>query len=298
MYWKDLSDVSTQLESKNYISTDAINMSVYLAAKLGKPLLIEGPPGVGKTEIAKVLSAIYDTDLIRLQCYEGLSVEHAIYEWDYHRQLLALKLIEADSLSLSEKEGLIFDDKYLLRRPLLQSISQHKSPVLLLDELDRADEEFESFLLELLSEWQISIPEIGTIQAITKPQVIITSNRIRELSEALRRRCMYLWLDYPTLEKEQEIVRRKVPEINETLSREICVFIQEVRKMRINKVPSISETIDWAFALSGMHIEHLERAMIEDTLGIVLKDWKDIRTAQDSLSELFERVGVIQKLKA
>jgi len=298
MYWKDLSDVSTQLESKNYISTDAINMSVYLAAKLGKPLLIEGPPGVGKTEIAKVLSAIYDTDLIRLQCYEGLSVEHAIYEWDYHRQLLALKLIEADSLSLSEKEGLIFDDKYLLRRPLLQSISQHKSPVLLLDELDRADEEFESFLLELLSEWQISIPEIGTIQAITKPQVIITSNRTRELSEALRRRCMYLWLDYPTLEKEQEIVRRKVPEINETLSREICVFIQEVRKMRINKVPSISETIDWAFALSGMHIEHLERAMIEDTLGIVLKDWKDIRTAQDSLSELFERVGVIQKLKA
>jgi len=298
MYWKDLSDVSTQLESKNYISTDAINMSVYLAAKLGKPLLIEGPPGVGKTEIAKVLSAIYDTDLIRLQCYEGLSVEHAIYEWDYHRQLLALKLIEADSLSLSEKEGLIFDDKYLLRRPLLQSISQHKSPVLLLDELDRADEEFESFLLELLSEWQISIPEIGTIQAITKPQVIITSNRTRELSEALRRRCMYLWLDYPTLEKEQQIVRRKVPEINETLSREICVFIQEVRKMRINKVPSISETIDWAFALSGMHIEHLERAMIEDTLGIVLKDWKDIRTAQDSLSELFERVGVIQKLKA
>jgi len=298
MYWKDLSDVSTQLESKNYISTDAINMSVYLAAKLGKPLLIEGPPGVGKTEIAKVLSAIYDTDLIRLQCYEGLSVEHAIYEWDYHRQLLALKLIEADSLSLTEKEGLIFDDKYLLRRPLLQSISQHKSPVLLLDELDRADEEFESFLLELLSEWQISIPEIGTIQAITKPQVIITSNRTRELSEALRRRCMYLWLDYPTLEKEQEIVRRKVPEINETLSREICVFIQEVRKMRINKVPSISETIDWAFALSGMHIEHLERAMIEDTLGIVLKDWKDIRTAQDSLSELFERVGVIQKLKA
>jgi len=298
MYWKDLSDVSTQLESKNYISTDAINMSVYLAAKLGKPLLIEGPPGVGKTEIAKVLSTIYDTDLIRLQCYEGLSVEHAIYEWDYHRQLLALKLIEADSLSLSEKEGLIFDNKYLLRRPLLQSISQHKSPVLLLDELDRADEEFESFLLELLSEWQISIPEIGTIQAITKPQVIITSNRTRELSEALRRRCMYLWLDYPTLEKEQEIVRRKVPEINETLSREICVFIQEVRKMRINKVPSISETIDWAFALSGMHIEHLERAMIEDTLGIVLKDWKDIRTAQDSLSELFERVGVIQKLKA
>ncbi len=298
MYWKNLSDVSTQLEAKNYISTDAINMSVYLSAKLGKPLLIEGPPGVGKTEIAKVLAEIYDTELIRLQCYEGLSVEHAIYEWDYHRQLLALKLIEADSLSLTEKEGLIFDDKYLLRRPLLQSISQEKSPVLLLDELDRADEEFESFLLELLSDWQISIPEIGSIKAKTKPYVIITSNRTRELSEALRRRCMYLWLDYPTMEKEREIIKRKVPEINEALSHEICAFMQELRQMRLNKVPSIAETLDWAFALSGMHIEHLERSMVEDTLGIVLKDWKDIRTAQDSLSELFERVGVIQKLPA
>ena len=296
MYWNSLSEVSTKLESKNYISTDAINMSVYLSAKLGKPLLIEGPPGVGKTEIAKVLAEIYHTDLIRLQCYEGLSVEQAIYEWDYHRQLLALKLIEGDQFSVQEKEGLIFDDKYLLRRPLLQSISMDKSPVLLLDELDRADEEFESFLLELLSDWQISIPEIGSIQAVTQPHVIITSNRTRELSEALRRRCMYLWLDYPTLEKEQEIVRRKVPGINEVLSTQICAFMQEVRHMRLNKVPSIAETLDWAFALSGMHIDYLERSMVEDTLGIILKDWKDIRTAQDSLSELFDKVGVIQKL--
>lgn len=296
MFWKSIDHVNEELAKHSYISNAEIDMSVYLANSLQKPILIEGPPGVGKTEIAKVLSSIYEAELIRLQCYEGLGVEHALYEWNYQRQLLALKLIEADKLSLEEKEGIIFDEKYLLKRPLLQSITADASPVLLLDEIDRADEEFESFLLELLSDWQITIPELGSVKATHIPHVIITSNRTRELSEALRRRCLYLWIDYPNLEKELAIVRKKLPEINKQLSEQICLFMQEVRQLKLNKRPSVSETIDWAFALSEMHIDHLDKEIVERTLGIVLKDWKDIRKSQDSLSELLDKVGVIQKL--
>ncbi len=296
MFWKSIEDVKNELAKQNYISNDEIDMSVYLANSLQKPILIEGPPGVGKTEIAKVLSSIYEAKLIRLQCYEGLGVEHALYEWNYQRQLLALKLIETDNLSLEEKEGIIFDEKYLLKRPLLQSITEDASPVLLLDEIDRADEEFESFLLELLSDWQITIPELGSIKATHIPHVIITSNRTRELSEALRRRCLYLWIDYPNLEKELAIVRKKLPAINEQLSEQICLFMQELRQLKLNKTPSVSETIDWAFALSEMHFDHLDKEIVERTLGILLKDWKDIRKSQDSLSELLDKVGVIQKL--
>jgi len=295
-FWTDIADVKSALEQQDYISSDSIDMSVFLANTLGKPILIEGPPGVGKTEIAKVLARIYDTELIRLQCYEGLSVEHAIYEWDYQRQLLALKMVENNTLSLQEKEDIIFDEKYMLRRPLLQSISKPKSPVLLLDELDRSDEEFESFLLELLSDWQITIPELGKIQAISQPHVIITSNRTRELSEALRRRCLYLWIDFPDFQKELDIIHKKIPGIDKRLSEQICLFMQEVRKMKLNKVPSIAETLDWAFALTSLHIDHLDKATVEDTLGIILKDWNDMRKSQDSLSELFDKVGVIQKL--
>lgn len=296
MFWNSIDHVKQELAKQSYISNAEIDMSVYLANSLQKPILIEGPPGVGKTEIAKVLSSIYEAELIRLQCYEGLGVEHALYEWNYQRQLLALKLIETDKLSLEEKEGIIFDEKYLLKRPLLQSITAEKSPILLLDEIDRADEEFESFLLELLSDWQITIPELGSIKASHIPHVIITSNRTRELSEALRRRCLYLWIDYPDLEKELAIVRKKLPGINEQLSEQICLFMQEVRQQKLNKRPSVSETIDWAFALSEMHIDHLDKEIVESTLGIVLKDWKDIRKSQDSLSELLDKVGVIQKL--
>jgi len=204
---------------------------------------------------------------------------------------------EQSGKTLEEKERDIFSERFLLKRPLLQAITHHKAPVLLIDEIDRADEEFESFLLEVLSDWQISIPEIGTIKASHIPQVIVTSNRVRELSEALRRRCLYLYISYPEFEKELQIVRSKVPGIDEDLSRQICTFMQEVRQMRLEKVPGIAETLDWAMALSALHIDHLDKSIVESTLGIVLKDWQDIRHTQDSLSELFEKVGAISKLE-
>jgi MoxR-like ATPase len=292
-----LQHIQQMLYEQGYITEPSIVMSVFLAKELRKPLLIEGPAGVGKTEIAKVMSRALNTDLIRLQCYEGLDATHAIYEWNYQQQLLHLKMDEQSGKTLEEKERDIFSERFLLRRPLLQAITHHKAPVLLIDEIDRADEEFESFLLEVLSDWQISIPEIGTIKASHIPQVIVTSNRVRELSEALRRRCLYLYISYPEFEKELQIVRSKVPGIDEDLSRQICAFMQEVRQMRLEKVPGIAETLDWAMALSALHIDHLDKSIVESTLGIVLKDWQDIRHTQDSLSELFEKVGAISKLE-
>ncbi len=293
----ELAKVRQMLNEQGYITEDAIVMSVFLAMQLNKPLLIEGPAGVGKTEIAKVMASALNTDLIRLQCYEGLDAPQALYEWNYQRQLLYLKMEEQSDKSVDEKEQTLFGENFLLKRPLLQAITHYQAPVLLIDEVDRADEEFESFLLEVLSDWQITIPEIGTIQATHKPYVIVTSNRVREISEALRRRCMYLWITYPTFEKELHIVRGKVPQIDARLADQICGFMQEVRKMRLQKIPGIAETLDWAMALAALHIDHLDKKVVEDTLGIVLKDWQDIRHAQDSLSELFEKVGVIQKLK-
>lgn len=271
-------------------------MSVFLSMQLGKPLLIEGPAGVGKTEIAKVMSQALDTELIRLQCYEGLDATHALYEWNYQRQLIHLKLEEQTGKTVSEKEKTIFGDDFLLKRPLLKAITQEKSPILLIDEIDRADEEFESFLLEVLAEWQITIPEIGTIKATSIPYVIVTSNRVRELSEALRRRCLYLWIDYPSFDKELAIVKSKVPQIDEKLAKEICIFMQEIRKQKLEKLPGVAETLDWALALSSLHIAHLEKEVVEETLGVILKDWQDIRQTQLSLSELFEKVGVKSKI--
>ena len=291
-----LDKVRDMLAQQGYITESSIVMSVFLAMELKKPLLIEGPAGVGKTEIAKVMARALDTDLIRLQCYEGLDATHALYEWNYQQQLLQLKLEEHSDKSLEEKEKSIFSDRFLLKRPLLQAITHHQSPVLLIDEVDRADEEFESFLLEVLSDWQITIPEIGTIKATHIPQVIVTSNRVRELSEALRRRCMYLWIDYPDFDKELQIIRAKTPNIDERLAVQICTFMQEIRKMRLEKIPGIAETLDWAQALATLHIDHLEKDLVESTLGIVLKDWTDIREVSTSLSELFEKVGVISKL--
>jgi len=296
--WNSTNHVKEELIKQEYLSTDSIDLAIYLSSKLNKPLLIEGPPGVGKTEIAKCLAKIAQVDLIRLQCYEGLGVEHAIYEWNYQSQLLALRLMDSEQNSLEEKEAHIFSDKYLLKRPLLQSISSDKSSVLLIDELDRSDEEFESYLLEILSDWQISIPELGTIKAKTVPTVIITSNRTRDLSEALRRRCIYMWIDYPEFDKELSILQTKMPNINQKLAEQICLFMKELRQLQLKKSPSISETLDWAFALSEMHYEYLDKQIIEDTLGIVLKDWQDLRDSQDSLSELLERVGVVQKLSS
>ena len=294
-----LASVQTLLQTRGYIADEYVAMSVYLAMKLRKPLLIEGPAGVGKTEIAKVMAQALETELIRLQCYEGLDANHAIYEWNYQHQLLYLKMGEQSTvhspLTTESIEQTIFSEKFLLKRPLLKALTQPKAPVLLIDEVDRADEEFESFLLEMLSDWQITIPEIGTIKATHIPHVILTGNRTRELSEALRRRCLYLWIDYPPFEKELAIVKSKVEQIDATLARQITAFMQELRQQRLNKVPGIAETLDWAEALAGMHIQHLEKSLVESTIGVVLKDWQDIRQTQLSLSELFEKVGIKSK---
>ena len=257
---------------------------------------MEGPAGVGKTEIAKVMSKALQTDLIRLQCYEGLDATHALYEWNYQRQLLHLKIVEHNEQSIDEKEKTIFSDTFLMKRPLLQAITHDKKPVLLIDEVDRSDEEFESFLLEVLSDWQITIPEIGTIKATYIPQVILTGNRTRELSEALRRRCLYLYIDYPEFEKEYSIVKSKVNGIDKKLAQQITLFMQQLRNMKLEKTPGIAETLDWAWALSALHVDHLDKNMIEQTLGVVLKDWRDTRQVQTSLSELLEKTGVISKI--
>jgi MoxR-like ATPase len=290
-----LEQVQELLAAQGYITEKPIVLSLFLSMRLGKPLLIEGPAGVGKTEIAKVMAKALDTDLIRLQCYEGLDANHALYEWNYQQQLLYLKMEEGLEMDLAQREKNIFSEKFLLKRPLLQAITHHKAPVLLIDEIDRADEEFESFLLEVLSDWQITIPEIGTIHATHRPHVIVTSNRVRELSEALRRRCLYLYIDYPDFDKELQIVRSKVPEIDVKLGEQICAFMRELRQLRLDKVPGVAETIDWATALANLHIEHLDKETVESTLGIILKDWQDIRQTQMSLTELFEKTGAISK---
>ncbi|MFC0775487.1 AAA family ATPase [Terrimonas alba] len=291
-----LEDVKQMLRANGYITDDSVSMSVFLSLQLNKPLLVEGPAGVGKTEIAKVMANALQTDLIRLQCYEGLDATHALYEWNYQRQLLHIKMTEHNSQTIDEKEKTIFSDSFLMKRPLLQAITHHKRPVLLIDEVDRSDEEFESFLLEVLSDWQITIPETGTIKATHIPQVILTSNRTRELSEALRRRCLYLYIDYPGFEKELAIVKSKVPGIDNKLAEQITRFMQELRQIKLEKTPGLAETLDWAAALASLHIDHLDKRIIEQTLGVILKDWQDTREVQLSLAELMMRTGVISKL--
>jgi len=292
----NLSDIKRMLHEQGYITDNSVAMSVFLSLKLNKPLLVEGPAGVGKTEIAKVMANAMQTDLIRLQCYEGLDATHALYEWNYQRQLLHLKMVEHNDQPVEEKEKTIFSDSFLMKRPLLQAITHHKKPVLLIDEIDRSDEEFESFLLEVLSDWQITVPEIGTIKATHIPQVILTGNRTRELSEALRRRCLYLYIDYPDFEKEWMIVKNKVPGIDAKLAEQITGFMQQLRILKLEKTPGVAETLDWAMALSALHIDHLDKSIIEQTLGVVLKDWRDTRQVQISLSELMEKTGVRSKV--
>jgi len=250
---------------------------VHLALNLKKPLLIEGHAGVGKTEVAKVMSRMLETNLIRLQCYEGLDASTALYEWNYQKQLLHIKLHEGATRSVDQEEHEIFSESFLLKRPLLQAITQERSPVLLVDEVDRADEEFEAFMLEVFSDWQVTIPEIGTIKATHPPHVILTSNRTRELSDALRRRCLYMWIDYPTFDKEIAIVERKVPGINKRLAGEIARFMESLRRVRLSKVPGVAETLDWANALAGLHADHLDETLVSETLGCVLKDADDIK---------------------
>src|SRR5213594_3946108 len=268
------------MEAADYVTDAPIATSVHLAMRLRKPLLIEGPAGVGKTEVAKVVARMLGTNLIRLQCYEGLDASTALYEWNYQKQLLHIKLEEAghNNRGMVEKEHEIFSEPFLLRRPMLQAITQEsQSPVLLVDEVDRSDEEFEAFMLEVFSEWQVTIPEIGTIKATHPPHVILTSNRTRELSDALRRRCLYLWIDYPTPDKEVRIVERKVPGINARLAREIARFMETLRQVRLAKVPGVAETLDWAQALAALHADHLDETLIAETLGCVLKDVDDMK---------------------
>jgi MoxR-like ATPase len=291
-----LDQIKLLLFEQSYISDDSIAMAIFLSLKLNKPLLIEGPAGVGKTEIAKVMAKVLATDMIRLQCYEGLDVSQALYEWNYQRQLLFLKMTERSDGNSEMVEKELFSEKFLLKRPVLEAISSETQKVLLLDEIDRADEEFESFLLEVLSDWQITIPEIGTLKAKSIPQVIITGNRVRELSEALRRRCLYLWIDYPDFEKELLIIRNKLPNIDVKLAEQIGLFMQELRQLRLEKTPGIAETLDWATAISALHFDYLDKALIEQTLGVILKDWKDMRTVQLSLSELLSKTGIISKV--
>ena len=265
------------LEKHQYVADEEFATALFLLLKLHKPLLIEGPPGVGKTEIALVLSQILETKLIRLQCYEGLDINAAVYEWNYQKQLLGIKLQEDSPFSIEEKEKHIFSYEYLLKRPLLQSImEEEKAPVLLIDELDRSDEEFEAFLLELLSAFQLSIPEIGTIKATHKPYVVLTSNRTRELSDALKRRCLYHWIDYPDLEKEMEIVRKRLPGIEQKLLEQTVSCVQRFRQQKLSKTPGVSETIDWAESLMALGYREINAEAFKKTLGSVLKSAEDI----------------------
>jgi MoxR-like ATPase len=282
---EEVRNIQELLRSRAYITDAAVATSLYLAMALRKPLLIEGPAGVGKTEIAKSLADALETKLVRLQCYEGLDAATAIYEWNYPKQLLRIKLQEQAAASAAEKEAEIFSEPFLLKRPLLEAITdQTKSPVLLIDEIDRSDEEFEAFLLETLSEFQVTIPEIGPIKATHRPYVVLTSNRSRELSDALRRRCLYLWIDYPSFEKELEIVRAKVPAISEALSTEITRLIQAVRKLNLAKVPGVAETLDWAAALVVLNASQLDQEVIAETAGCFLKDESDLRKFEAELT--------------
>ena len=274
---EEIRKIQSLMESAEYVTDAPVATSVYLAQSLRKPLLIEGHAGVGKTEVAKVMARMLDTNLIRLQCYEGLDASAALYEWNYQKQLLHIKLDEGAHKPVDQEEHEIFSDRFLLKRPLLQAITQEQSPVLLVDEVDRADEEFEAFMLEVFSDWQVTIPEIGTIKATHPPHVILTSNRTRELSDALRRRCLYLWIDYPPYDKEIAIVQRKVPGIDARLAREVARFMESLRKVRLAKVPGVAETLDWATALSNLHADHLDETLVNETLGCVLKDADDMK---------------------
>lgn len=274
---EEVQQIKRLLEAQVYVTDAAVATALYLSMALGKPLLVEGPAGVGKTEIAKSLAKALDTKLIRLQCYEGLDATTALYEWNYPRQLLHLKLDEASPTSEAEKEATIFSEAFLLKRPLLQAITEHeRAPVLLIDEIDRSDEEFEAFLLEVLSDFQVTIPEIGTISATHRPHVVLTSNRSRDLSDALRRRCLYHWIDYPSLEKELAIVRARVPSIDPRLSERVVKIVQTTRTMSLSKVPGVAETLDWAAALVALQTTKIDNEVIDETIGCFLKDEADI----------------------
>jgi len=280
---EEIQRIQQAMEREGYVTDRAVATAVHLSTALGKPLLVEGHPGVGKTEIAKVLAVMQQADLIRLQCYEGLDATTSLYEWNYPKQLLHIRL-QQDGTSVAEREADIFSERFLLKRPLLAAIAhQGRPPVLLIDEVDRADEEFEAFLLEVLSDFQVTIPEVGTVRAAARPSVVLTSNRARDLSDALRRRCLYLWIDYPSLEKELRIVRTRIPGIDERLAREVTAFIHSLRRLKLAKVPGVAESLDWAQALVALHATQLDEELVRETLGCFLKDEEDLRTVSARL---------------
>jgi MoxR-like ATPase len=278
--------IQEALRKKNYICERSLATVVYLSITMGKPVLLEGEAGVGKTEVAKVLADIMGARLIRLQCYEGLDVNTALYEWNYPKQMLRIKLEEVQHGDRGTVEAEIFTEEYLVKRPLLEAIQSEGSspPVLLIDEIDRADMEFEAFLLEVLSDFQISIPEIGTIRAKLRPYVVLTSNRTREIHDALKRRCLYHWIDYPTFDKEYEILMAKFPKLRTHLAQQICSFMQRVRQMNFYKRPGVAETLDWASALMAMNRHELDEKTVQETMGCVFKYREDLNRLQEELT--------------
>lgn len=280
-YVDSLDALENALAGHGYIAERGLTVAIHLAMEMGRPLFVEGEPGVGKTEIAKVLAAITGGELIRLQCYEGLDASHAIYEWDYAKQMLAIRMLEAKGEEIEPAD--IMSDQYLIARPLLQAIrrsAMDQPTVLLIDELDRADEEFEAYLLEILAEFQITIPEIGTVKAETPPVVIITSNRTREIHDAVKRRCIYHWIEYPSVEREIEILRAKVPDIGDALSRQLAEAMAKLRNLDLFKPPGVAETIDWAKALAILGEQQLSPQVVDATLGVVVKYEEDLDTVR------------------
>ena len=279
-----IEEIQRTMEKAQYITDRPTATVLYLSMKLGKPILVEGEAGVGKTEIAKVLAQVLDTRLIRLQCYEGLDVSAALYEWNYPKQILWMKQAEICEVPRETVGQQIFSPEFLIRRPLLEAIQNdsQKPVVLLIDEIDRSDEEFEAFLLEVLSDFQITIPEIGTIRAKQRPYVILTSNRTRELHDALKRRCLYHWIDYPSFEKEKRIVLAKVPGVAEALVNQVCSFMQQVRKKEFYKRPGIAETLDWVMALMALGKEELDVQAVRETMGCIVKYYEDLKQLGDS----------------
>jgi MoxR-like ATPase len=288
-------ELQTRLAEQHYVADHGLAVSLFLALRLKRPLFLEGEAGVGKTALAAASAAALGTDLIRLQCYEGLDVGHAVYEWDYARQLLELRILDAThTLDRMSARRELYSDAFLIKRPLLQAIDPARSrpAVLLIDEIDRADEEFEGYLLELLAEFQITIPELGTIRAGEPPLVILTSNRTREVHDALKRRCLYQWIDYPSLEKELAIVRERIPAASARLAERVTAIVQELRRMELYKVPGVSETLDWVAALIALDGDALDAEALEPTLGVVLKAREDIDAIRgERLGELLGRVA-------
>jgi MoxR-like ATPase len=288
--FSSIDDVAAQLAGQNYFADRDIATTVFLASRLNKPMFLEGEAGVGKTELARALSGALGSKLIRLQCYEGLDANHALYEWNYAKQLLRIKLAESGGEKTADVERAIFSEEFLIKRPLLEALTTPGPvpPVLLIDEVDRADEEFEAFLLEILGDFQITIPELGTIKAETPPLVVLTSNRTREIHDALKRRCLYLWIGYPGFEREHEIVMARVPGINKALAGQLCNFMEAVRREDFYKKPGVAETIDWGMALVALHRNELDPDIVNETLGCIFKYTDDI--------ERFRSRGYYEKL--